>query len=296
MRNLSVSLMAAALWALPQAARADCVALDTARDSLAPDEQRAAQVLLEDALADTGLAVSAAPCAQTWMVSHVRLGSSITVRLSQGSASQQMTVAQIEELPAAYERLVRAIQTGQPVAVTADRDSVTSAEESPRRVSADSLVYIQLGGGLNLAEAPQGGTAIGGGYRYALDNIAIDIGAFNLVIPANIDDSELFTMSVVELSALYYLDGGAASSAYVGGGVGYGFGVSGDGEGQGLQLQGTVGYELLRQSTIRLFPQLDFVAPVYSLGDEWVPTVSATLNVAFRPQGNGSVPWWVILF
>ena len=39
----------------------------------------------------------------------------------------------VEELPAAYERLVRAIQTGQPVANTADRDRVTIAEQAPLR-------------------------------------------------------------------------------------------------------------------------------------------------------------------
>lgn len=277
MRTLALSV---ALLALPTVAAAgDCVTLDADRDSLSADEQRAAVLLLEDTIASTQEG-----CAAAWTVSHVRLGEAVTVRLSRQGASQQLSVSQVEELPVAYERLVRALQTGQPVSGTADRDSVTTAEQSPRRVEADTLVYAQLGGGISGFERPEGGTAFGFGYRHALDNMAIDISGLNTIIPADPDGSEQLTLTLVELSALYYTDGGAARSAYFGGGVGYGLGVTEDGGKGGLQLQGTAGYELLRHSTIRVFPQLDVTLPMYQATQRaWLPSATMTLNVAFTP-------------
>lgn len=276
------------------AAASDCVVLDPARDSLSAEEQRAAQVLLEDALTAVGYAVSPAPCASTWTVSHTRLGESVTVRLSQGGKSDQLTVTRIEELPVAYERLVRALQTGQSVAATADRNSVTVAEESPRRMQADALAYLQLGGGVTGLDNIVGGTAFGGGYRHSLDKLAIDVGILHFILPTDMEEEEdqQFTVNLLSLSVLSYFSGDAASSLYAGGGLGYGITTNPSGVQSGLQVQGIVGYELLRQSTIRLFPQLEVTLPVYRIDDtDWVPSAALTLNVAFQPPQQ-SVPWW----
>ena len=140
-------LLTSALWASAPAAAAErCAAIEADRDTLTEGERKSALLLLEDALAGAGEPTKA-PCGGQWTVSHVKLGASVTVSLSRGDDKQTLKVAALDELPAAYERLVRAIKTGQPVSGTADRSSVTSAEANPNRAEADPLVYLQIGGG-----------------------------------------------------------------------------------------------------------------------------------------------------
>jgi len=286
-------LLTSALWASAPAAAAErCAAIEADRDTLTEGERKSALLLLEDALAGAGEPTKA-PCGGQWAVSHVKLGASVTVSLSRGDDKQTLKVAALDELPAAYERLVRAIKTGQPVSGTADRSSVTSAEANPNRAEADPLVYLQIGGGATGLDPVQGGVALGVGYRHALDTIAIDISGFNFVIPSKIEDSKQFSMTLVEAGVLYYFDGDAAQSLYAGGAVGYSFSTREVGSGEedspvrsGAHGTATVGYELLRQSTIRLFPQLDVGVPFYTVRDQRIVSSTLTLNLAFRPPSN----------
>jgi hypothetical protein len=286
-------LLASALWLTAPAAAADrCAAVDIDRDTLTESERRSALLLLEDALASQGEAINA-PCEAKWSVSHVKLGAAVTVSLSRGGDKQTLKVAGLDELPAAYERLVRAIKSGQPVAATADRSSVTASEANPNRAEADPLVYMQIGGGATGLDPVQGGVALGVGYRHALDKIAIDISGFNFVVPSKIEESKQFSMTLIEVGVLYYFDGEAASSPYAGGAVGYSFSTRDVGSGEedspvrgGAQGTATVGYELLRQSTIRLFPQLDVGVPFYTVRGQRIVSSTVTLNVAFRPPNN----------
>ncbi|MFT4975459.1 MAG: hypothetical protein ACI8S6_001346 [Myxococcota bacterium] len=278
---LSVAATLLVVGALSAPAHAaSCVVIDTERDSLTPDELRAAQVLLEDALEDAGLAISPAPCSAPWTASHVRLGSSLSVILSDGRTKERMSVAAIEELPVAYERLIRAIQTGVSVEESADRNSVTASEQSQNRIQAESLAYLHLGAGMTDGGA---GTAIGGGWRYSLDKFAIDVGLIHAIIPS--DGNEGF-LDIVSLSGLYYLDGEAKSSLYVGGGLGYGGSLGSSAP--GLTVKGSAGYELLRNSTIRIFPQLDVTVPMsIATGNGGSLAAALTLNVAFQTNRGG---------
>ncbi|MFT4975443.1 MAG: hypothetical protein ACI8S6_001330 [Myxococcota bacterium] len=291
MKNvLLTALLAAGLVTTATASAASCIILDESRDSLSPGEQSSALLLLEDALSDAGMSIGEPPCEDPWEVSHARLGESITVILSTRTTRQRMTVARIEELPVAYERLIRAIQTGVSVTESADRNSVTSSEQSQNRIEAEPLIYAQLGAGVTSLDSPAVGTALGGGYRHELDRIAIDIGLFQMNIP-NLEESDFAHISIVNLGVLYYLDPEANSSTYFGGGVGAGVGVSDNDAQFGAQVIGSVGYEMLRSTSIRIFPQLDLTAPIYTLEGSpgWLPTVRLTLGFAFtaRPQSWG---------
>src|SRR5260370_9525128 len=63
-----------------------------------------------------------------------------------------------------------------------DRPNVTSEQMAPRRVSADGLKYLRLGYGAVTGPSTTTGVAMGFGYRYELDRLAVQISIADLII------------------------------------------------------------------------------------------------------------------
>jgi hypothetical protein len=264
-------------WCASSGARAVtlCLELDTQRDNLAEDERAATRTLLVQTLEDKGQSVVTQGCQRTYSVYHIRLGSSVTVVLSDGSTSRSLKVSKIEDVPRAYSQLVESLLTGKPLGIEAgaiDRNNVTSAQVAPNRVEADSLGYLRLGYGGVAARGLKMGPAFGFGYRYELDRIGIDASFFNFTLIKRGSSYDDRSGTWIRLGAVYYFDAFANSSLYAGGGVGLGAGnawVDGTNyENSGIDFGLSGGLEFLRASTIRIFLQFDADLPSYSLGGD----------------------------
>jgi len=141
-----------------------------------------------------------------------------------------------------------------------------------------SFGYARLGYGGVFADRTHGAPAIGFGFRGELESFALDVSFLNYLITSNTYGSNAFAGSVLRLQALRFVNPGADSSPYVGGGFSWG-GVSAEREqtpatyvtswhGSGLQAEVTVGYELARTSPIRLFVQADIGLPLFNARSE----------------------------
>ncbi|HTR49251.1 MAG TPA: hypothetical protein VMJ10_01010 [Kofleriaceae bacterium] len=298
------------LVGLARAARADvCVALDESRDTLSPDDRRGAAISFGQALAKAGIQVTNANCTETYTVYNVKLGDSITVYvIGPNQTTRQARASKIDELPLVYEQIASSFVTGQPMGsgtANVDRTNATSEQMAPRRVTADGLKYVRLGYGAVTGRTNAGGTAFGFGYRYELDQLAIDVSFLNLVWATQdvMDPTTGFTETKgglngewVRIGAVHYQDPIADRSLYYGGGIGYGTtdvydeSTGANYEGSGLQVTALVGYEMLRSSTIRLFVEAHVTLPMYTASfdfsdtgtpdtsNRWTPVAALTIG------------------
>src|SRR5215471_8119028 len=163
-----------------------CVALDAQRDTLAPEDRRAATISMMQALQKNGQQVVAQDCAGTFTFYNVKLGATISVYLyGPGGEYRESRATKLDELPMVYEQLVRALMTGQSMATggtTVDRTNATVDQMAPRRVQADDLKYLRIGYGSVAGGDLVGGPAFGFGWRHELDRLAIDLSFLNLVV------------------------------------------------------------------------------------------------------------------
>ena len=222
-------------------------------------------------------------CSTPYTLAHVRLGNTITVTLSGPQGLREATALSLDDLPALYNQMVRAMVTGQPMTAmgVVDRTNVTSSQATGRRVHSDSLWYARLGYGSLFGDRAYGTPALGFGYRAELDSFGIDVAFLNFQFPTSNDASDsALAGSLLKLSGLYFLNPQASRTAYFGGGLSYGHATFGnwdyraignyrtEWDGSGLQGELTVGYELARATSLRLFVQADAVLPFYQVTSE----------------------------
>jgi hypothetical protein len=159
---------------------------------------------------------------------------------------------------------------------------VTFTGSRPARVNHGGFVYARLGYGGILGDGIYGTRATGFGYRGELDAFAIDGSVFNIQSGgdgiAGPVGAQAF--SWVKLQALYFLEHDANASLYVGGGLSWGSRslpraddadpdmYTSDWDGSGYQGELTVGYELLRDSPIRIFVEGNVALPLYTVTSE----------------------------
>lgn len=266
-------------------ARADvCITIDEARDTLNPADRAAAVILLHRQFESEGYRVVLNGCTESYVVSHVKFGDTITVTLSGPTGQRQAMGLSMNDVPALYSQLVRAILGGQDVGsmrTVVDRTNVISTQSAPMRVQSDSLFYVRLGYGGVLGGASHGGPAMGLGVRRELDAFAIDVSFFNVQGQSHYSyysSDSGSTGSYLKLAALRYKDRTANATPYYGGGLSWG-GVRASKadqyfNGSGLQGELTAGYEMLRASNIRMFVQTDVSLPFYS-----------STSVTYKPRG-----------
>jgi hypothetical protein len=262
------------------AAAGVCADVDASRDNLPEPDRNALRTLLGSTLAQHGQQVTNQNCTETYLVYHVKLGNSVSVFLQGPQGYRQASARSVEDVPNLYSQMVRSLLTGQPMSSgndTVDRQNATSQQAAPQRVEADSLWYVRLGYAGVVGKAFASGPSIGFGYRYELDNLGIDISAFNFMIDTGQNNSTGsgssgsagFTGSWIKLMGLYFMNPMANRSSYLGGGISWGGTALVDSgstySGTGLQAEVSAGYELLRASTIRMFIQADATLPLYAL-------------------------------
>lgn len=279
-RPLRFLLLTLFLAAAASTARADvCATIDTARDTLTTAEQAAALLLVTRQFELAGERVVSPGCPNAYSVFHIRLGNVIVVTIT-GPTEREATAHGMDDLPALYNQMVRSIVTGRAMTAlgAVDRSNVTAAQTTARRVHTDSLWYGRLGYGSVFGDQTYGTPALGFGYRAELDRFGIDVSFLNFQLRTSdnyLTDRGASAHSLLKLSGLYFLNPTSSATGYLGGGVSYGkqrFGgwsdpstgrYTTDWDGDGLQAELTVGYELARATSLRVFVQADAILPFY---------------------------------
>ena len=271
-----------------------CVEIDAPRDTLDPQDRAAAVLLLTRQFTLAGEDVVAS-CPTPYLVSHVKLGNTITVTITGPKGTREGTALGLDDLPALYSQMVRSLETGRPMTGpgVVDRTNVTVAQAtSAPRVRSDGFWYARLGYGGIFADRAYGAPAFGFGYRAELDKMAIDVSFLNTQMgSSNYYSSGARSASLLKLSGLYLLKRESNSTPYFGGGLSWGntnisasepytyapgtptgppayFNTGGNGS--GLQGEVTAGYEFGRATTIRLFVQADAILPFYSVNTQTI--------------------------
>src|SRR5260221_14454621 len=144
-----------AFAAMAGVAHADvCVTVDEAHDSLSPLERSAAVMILTRQFEAAGEPGVGAPCANQYILTHVRLGETIYVSLSGPYGRREATALGIDDLPAVYNQMARSLVTGQPMNLrgVVDRTNVSATQANALRVNSDSVFYVRLGYGAIFAD------------------------------------------------------------------------------------------------------------------------------------------------
>jgi hypothetical protein len=265
-----------------------CAKINEASDTLQPAERSAALLLIQKELSRNGRAFESSSCQSTYTLSHIRLGRTIIVTLSGPEGSREGKALGLDDLPAVYSQLVRSLITGEPMGSLGvlDRTNVSAAQDlPPRRVQSEGLWYARVGYGALFGPTTDPVSAFGFGYRAEFDKYGLDLSFFNFDIGTESPSyygNRSSALSIVRLEGLRFTNPEGNHSAYFGGGLSVGSTdirrmLSGQpypttGRGFGLRGELTVGYELARVTSARLFAQADVVLPFYQVQfDTYVP-------------------------
>jgi len=199
------------------------------------------------------------------------------VTLSGPGGQREDTALGLDDLPALYNQMVRSIVTGRSAL---DRTNVTEAQSIAHRVHSDSIWYARIGYGALFGDHAYATPSFGFGYRAELDSLGIDVSFLNYQfrnLAFDYYSPSASAGSLLKLSGLYFIDPHANRTAYLGGGLSYGNTSFSDSrpdslglyrsqwEGSGLQSELTIGYELARATSLRMFLQADAVLPFYQV-------------------------------
>jgi hypothetical protein len=254
-----------------------CITVDEAHDTFSPQDRTAAVLLVAKQFELAGKRVVPEGCSTAYTVSHVLLGNTIMVTLSGPNGHREGTAIGFDDLPALYSQMVRSMVTGRPMSGfnVIDRTNVTASQASPKRVQSNSFGYARLGYSNIFGDQSYAGPGFGFGYRAELDSFGIDVSFLNFQVKTPDSNSNsyyyagpsngAFAGSLLKLEGLHFTNPTANTTAYFGGGLSYGGTTFGSNwHGSGLQGELTVGYELPRASTLRVFVQADAVLPFYT--------------------------------
>jgi hypothetical protein len=281
-----------------------CVSLDESRDTLSPEDRRAAAISFGQSLAKNGVAVGQSDCTVMYTFYNVKLGDAITVYVVGPTGATQARAAKLDELPLTYDQLARSLVTGQPIGsdLNTDRTNVTTDQMAPRRIAADDLKYVRLGYGIVTGPTTASGAAFGFGWRHELDRLAIEVSIFDLVFASSNDamgnGQSGVSGDLIKLSGYWYQQPLANTSMYYGLGVGYGVNAlcatnlesGGCYAGSGLEGVLSAGYEMLRSSTIRFIVQVDAALPTFTsngtyvggtVTHRWVPSLGLSVGLGW---------------
>jgi hypothetical protein len=280
MRHRAVRSALLALTCITGAAGAasaqTCIRIDEQHDTLQPDERTAARLMVGKQFALAGHKVADENCAATYLISHIRLGTTISVTLTGPAGTREATALGLDDLPAVYSQMVKSLTTGQPMGLAVvDRSNVSATQDlPPRRVRAEGYWYARVGFGSLFSDTTQNGASFGFGYRAGFDRLALDVSFLNAQLSndAGYYGSSGSVWSLIKLQGLMFTHPNANRSAYFGGGLSYSRaavragsegGYPRTGYGSGLQGDLTAGYEITRARSTRVFVQTDIGLPFY---------------------------------
>ncbi len=264
-----------------------CVEINKELDSLEPKEQITTKSFVEATLEQEGVYLNKKSCNEKYIVYHLKLGKTITVIMSNARKTKKMISKSMSDLPNVYSQLVRSLLNKGAVS----RKNVTQKQHNPKRVRADDLFYLSLGYG---AVGDAGGASFGLGYRYELDDVAIDVSFLNYIITKDEskddsystygdsnDDDPSIVGDLVRLQVFYYVSPESNTSFYLGGGIGWGgFSIKGE-DNTGINLVPTIGVEMFRASTLRMFIQLNGIFSTYKVDGDHQAAVNLSLSLAY---------------
>lgn len=245
--------------------------LDDANDTLSPDDRRGALALARAALVKAGEEVVEPPCADAYVITNTRLGSTIYVTISGPKGQRDAKVTSIDELGDMYQQMILSLAKGAPLSEGLTRHNVTSRQQNRKRAIAESVWWFGLGPAYILGVTPGDMPLhIGGAWRYELDAVGIELGGgVTWTTNNDRDDRDTSVNGSFGIAGYWFASEEANNTAYFGAGLGYGGTIAdtADGVYDGGGIQGTLsaGFEGLRASNIRAFVQFDAVLPMYTL-------------------------------
>ena len=135
--------------------------------------------------------------------------------------------------------------------------------------------YARLGQSIVFGDDVRHAPGFGFGFRKELETLAIDVSFLNLALDFDPNEErEMAAGSLLKIQALRFLSSNAPRSAYLGGGLSWGVisvdrsvppgGGATSWHGSGLQGEMTIGYELARDSPLRVFVQAEASAPFFN--------------------------------
>jgi hypothetical protein len=176
------------------------------------------------------------------------------------------------------------------------RHAVSLDEATPRRVQSDNLGYVTVGYAATVGGDVAPGPTLGGGYRYELDRFGVDAGL--VLLMAQRDAPATQTGVHAGIRGLFFASPDASATPYLG--LGLAFAALGSEidhagyAGSGLAGRVSLGYELLRESTIRVVVEADAILPAFTLardegepvrpgakGEFWGATLGASLGIGW---------------
>lgn len=176
------------------------------------------------------------------------------------------------------------------------RHEVTLEEATPRRVQSDNLGYVTVGYAATFGGDVAPGPTLGGGYRYELDRFGVDAGV--LLLMAQRDAPATQTGVHAGIRGLFFVAPDASATPYLG--LGLSFAALGSEldhagySGSGLVGRISLGYEFLRESTIRFIVEADALFPTFTLardegepvapgakGDFWATNLGLNLGIGW---------------
>jgi hypothetical protein len=284
-------LLVLTVGAVRTASAQTCIVIDEQHDMLGRDERTAARLLVGRQFELAGHRIVERDCAATYTVSHIRLGSMISVTLSGPTGKREATAIGLDDLPAVYSQMVRSLTTGQPMGMAVvDRTNVSATQDlPPRRVHTEGYWHARVGFGSLFGQSTHSGGTFGFGYRTQFERFGLDVSFLNAQLS---DDAGYYgenssAWTLIKLQGLFFTNPTGNQSAYFGGGLGYGHmllqtSVGGDfprsGHGSGLQGSLTAGYEIARATSARVFVQADVTLPFYNVNFETYSYPQAPVN------------------
>jgi hypothetical protein len=313
--SLVFSLVVLLLGVAPGAQAAEvCLRVDESHDSFSANDRAAALVLLAREFEREGQQVVAGDCANAYVVSHVRFGTTIIITMTGPAGEREATARGMDDVPAVYSQMVRSLVRGVPMDTrgVVDRTNVSNRQsDAPNRVYSDSLIYFRLGYSGVIAEQTHNAPSVTLlGYRHEMDRIGIDVSLLNYSFSGSdtyrypYDTQKTARVGTwLKLEFLRFLSSRSSTSPYVGGGLSWTSvelgAADAQWDGNGLQGEVSFGYEFGRSSTIRSFLQVDGGLPFYKLDgtsygynglygaqpstdSRWCPSVSVSVGVGWQ--------------
>ncbi len=262
-----------------------CLVLDHGKDSLDKEDRKNASLLFETILEEKGVV----SCAEPFELYHLKLGKKLIVVVKRNGKIEKIQVETVEELSKAYERIVDCILNNKSITTenSSRKNQLSEETKAPGRIHSDPLFYARMGYGGIIYDGMQSGISIGTGFRFELDSFALDVSAINGVfqITNDIDDDRSKSYEIIRISGLHFFEPEAANSFYAGGGIAWGVvqlcDMWRDEHNWGVLLSAVVGYEMFRNSDIRLFFNLEATLPTFKVENDYAPSFSLSVGSAF---------------
>ena len=213
-------------------------------------------------------------------MSHIRLGTTISVTLSGPAGKREATALGLDDLPAVYSQMVRSLTTGQPMGIgVLDRTNVSASQDLPPPPRPFGRLLVHPSGIWQPFRSVHAQWRV---VRLRLSRGIQPDRPRRVVFQRSTERHwrlprrERFAWSLVKLQALYFTSPTTNRSAYFGGGLSYGrtelqvstsdaFSGTSYGHGSGLQAGLTAGYEIARATSARVFVQADVTLPFYNV-------------------------------